>query len=158
MLTYHPNALLRQAGLRVVESVGGMQAIEAHTACLARDLHSRLSALRHGNGSPVLKCFGKWGHESASDGNLPPAPPVSTIAMPRKLAPADSCARMHGGQGPVLAMGFLGPGGEPVGHAEVEKLAGLDGIQIRTGCFCNSGACQSVLGLRDIDVVENFER
>lgn len=61
-------------------------------------------------------------------------------------------------QGPVIAMGFLRPGGGHVGHAEVEKIAGLENIQLRTGCFCNPGACQAALGLSDADVRENLER
>ncbi|CAM9638105.1 unnamed protein product [Scytosiphon promiscuus] len=66
------------------------------------------------------------------------------------------------GQGPVLAMGFLRPGwnGEQqhVGHSEVEKIAALENIQLRTGCFCNPGACQAALGLTDEDVREHLER
>lgn len=62
------------------------------------------------------------------------------------------------GQGPVLTMAFLRPGGQHVGHAEVEKIASLENIQLRTGCFCNPGACQSALGLTDDDVKEHLER
>lgn len=61
-------------------------------------------------------------------------------------------------QGPVLAMMFLRPGGGHVGHAEVEKVAGLEGIQLRTGCFCNPGACQAALGLSEKNVMDNFEK
>lgn len=49
------------------------------------------------------------------------------------------------------------PSGEPVSAAEVEKLAGLRGMQIRTGCVCNVGACQSSLGMSDADVMHNYE-
>lgn len=64
------------------------------------------------------------------------------------------------GQGPVLAMVFLRPGGSDryVGHAEVEKIASLENIQLRTGCFCNPGACQAALGLSDDNVREHLER
>ncbi|CAN0539180.1 unnamed protein product, partial [Ectocarpus sp. 12 AP-2014] len=63
---------------------------------------------------------------------------------------ADTKNKRHSlfvGQGPVLTMAFLRPGGQHVGHAEVEKIASLENIQLRTGCFCNPGACQSALGL-----------
>ncbi|CAM9990697.1 unnamed protein product, partial [Choristocarpus tenellus] len=63
-----------------------------------------------------------------------------------------------GGQGPVVALSILRPGGEHVGYAEVEKLAGLEDIQLRTGCFCNPGACQAALGLSDEEIRDNFER
>ncbi|CAN0101625.1 unnamed protein product [Ectocarpus sp. 6 AP-2014] len=74
---------------------------------------------------------------------------------------ADTEMKRHSlfvGQGPVLTMAFLRPGGQHVGHAEVEKIASLENIQLRTGCFCNPGACQSALGLTDDDVKEHLER
>ncbi|CAN0511143.1 unnamed protein product, partial [Ectocarpus sp. 12 AP-2014] len=40
----------------------------------------------------------------------------------------------------------------------VEKIASLENIQLRTGCFCNPGACQSALGLTDDEVKEHLER
>ncbi len=40
---------------------------------------------------------------------------------------------------------------------EVEKVAGLAGIMLRTGCFCNPGACQAYLGLSHKDVISNYE-
>lgn len=40
---------------------------------------------------------------------------------------------------------------------EVEKLAGLSNILLRTGCFCNPGACQAHLGLSHQDVISNYE-
>jgi molybdenum cofactor sulfurtransferase len=60
-------------------------------------------------------------------------------------------------RGPVLAFNLRRPQGEYVGYAEVEKLAGLYRIQLRTGCFCNPGACQVALGLSDDDVKEQLE-
>ena len=40
---------------------------------------------------------------------------------------------------------------------EVEKVAGLAGIMLRTGCFCNPGACQAYLGLSHEDIISNYE-
>ena len=40
---------------------------------------------------------------------------------------------------------------------EVEKLAGLSSILLRSGCFCNPGACQAHLGLSYEDVISNYE-
>ena len=40
---------------------------------------------------------------------------------------------------------------------EVEKVAGLAGVMLRTGCFCNPGACAAHLGLSHQDVISNFE-
>ena len=48
--------------------------------------------------------------------------------------------------------------GSIVGYNEVSNLAGLHRppIQLRTGCFCNPGACQSALNLSDKEVMENY--
>lgn len=40
---------------------------------------------------------------------------------------------------------------------EVEKIAALSGILLRTGCFCNPGACALHLGMTPADVQRNFE-
>ena len=40
---------------------------------------------------------------------------------------------------------------------EVEKIAALSGILLRTGCFCNPGACALHLGMTPADVRQNFE-
>jgi molybdenum cofactor sulfurtransferase len=57
----------------------------------------------------------------------------------------------------VVALNLRRAGGDSVGYAEVEKLAGLHGMQLRTGCFCNPGACQEALGLQEGDVREQLE-
>lgn len=214
-----------QVGFNTLKSVGGMEAIAAHTYSLARDLHARLSELRHENGDPVLRIFGRWncsrnnaidtqfvakpvkltktnkrdvptsssnweyrrGEEPADierrDSSENPAGKMrggkNSWAEPAAGERAEPAGREEpegvreprpvkgagvkstggqGGQGPVIAMSFLRPGGGHVGHAEVEKLAGLEGIQLRTGCFCNPGACQAVLGLSNQDVMENLEK
>lgn len=177
-----------------------MPAVAAHTSCLARYLHARLSSLRHGTGEPVLRFFGGWEGSGSVPGRrsdsevAAAAAATATVAAAATTAPAGetSGTAMHNrtgkpgpgegggsggggreagaarraanslfvGQGPVLAMGFLRPGGsdQHVGHAEVEKIASLENIQLRTGCFCNPGACQAALGLTDDDVREHLER
>ncbi|CAN0049857.1 unnamed protein product, partial [Discosporangium mesarthrocarpum] len=170
-----------EAGFRALRGVGGMEAIAGHTGALARHLQRRLASLKHGSGDPVCRFYGRWGagrwgagspwvgtgvkagagaggetgvggvtdgeHGRGSRGGAAGNPPE---------APGD--CRGGGGQGPVVAFSVLGPGGGHVGHAEVEKLASLEGIQLRTGCFCNPGACQAALGLSDDEVRENLER
>ena len=86
-----------------------MQAIAAHTSSLARYLHAQLSSLRHGTGEPVLRFFGQWEK---------PIPPVAAAAAAMderfdKFAAAEGGAQEvpAGGQGPVVTMGFLRPGG-----------------------------------------------
>eukprot|EP00004_Rigifila_ramosa_P019831 TRINITY_DN5095_c0_g1_i1.p1 TRINITY_DN5095_c0_g1~~TRINITY_DN5095_c0_g1_i1.p1 ORF type:complete len:805 (+),score=142.58 TRINITY_DN5095_c0_g1_i1:1-2415(+) len=103
-----------------------MSAIAAHTAAVAHHLAAGLAALRHYNGAPVCTIFG-------SHGNSP---------NPQK-------------QGPVVTCNFLRASGHVVGFAEVEQLAILNQIYIRTGCFCNIGACQLFLGLTAQEIQEN---
>ena len=40
---------------------------------------------------------------------------------------------------------------------EVQKLAALSRIHLRTGAFCNPGACAAALGLSPADLQANFE-
>lgn len=68
-------------------------------------------------------------------------------------SPAPIPSQQHG---PVLAFNLLRSNGEFVGYAEVEKLASLHGIQLRTGCFCNPGACQEALALTEEDVLHQL--
>mmetsp|Transcript_27521 Transcript_27521/g.37918 ORF Transcript_27521/g.37918 Transcript_27521/m.37918 type:complete len:485 (-) Transcript_27521:134-1588(-) len=50
-------------------------------------------------------------------------------------------------QGPVIAFNLSWSDGRPVGFSEVGRRAEARGVQLRTGCFCNVGACQLHLGL-----------
>ena len=43
------------------------------------------------------------------------------------------------------------------GVLKVEKMAELYTIQLRTGCFCNQGACQAYLTLSDEQVIYNYK-
>ena len=40
---------------------------------------------------------------------------------------------------------------------QVLNVANLNGIQLRTGCFCNPGACQRHLKLSDADLRNHFQ-
>ncbi|TKR81190.1 hypothetical protein L596_015105 [Steinernema carpocapsae] len=44
-----------------------------------------------------------------------------------------------------------------VGYVEVEKMCDLFHIDLRTGCFCNQGACLMYLGLNDQILFGNYE-
>ncbi|XGW35392.1 hypothetical protein V3C99_018978, partial [Haemonchus contortus] len=48
-------------------------------------------------------------------------------------------------QGPIVTFNLLRDDGSFTGYSEVAKMASLYGIDLRTGCFCNSGACQMYL-------------
>ncbi len=60
--------------------------------------------------------------------------------------------------GPTVAFNILGSDGSSGGYDEVSKLATINSppIQLRTGCFCDPGECQSAIRLSETDVVNNF--
>ncbi|TMW58031.1 hypothetical protein Poli38472_013505 [Pythium oligandrum] len=60
-------------------------------------------------------------------------------------------------QGPIVACNFRRSDGSYVGYSEVHKLAAIHNIQLRTGCFCNPGACQWYLGLQESDLTESMD-
>ncbi|KAL4554583.1 hypothetical protein LXL04_037177 [Taraxacum kok-saghyz] len=105
-----------------------MSAISWHTCSLARYTRNMLLALRHANGKEVCKIYGLHCLKAA-----------------------------YSGLGPIVSFNLKRPDGSWVGHREVEKLASLSGIQLRTGCFCNPGACAKYLGLSHSDLLSNIE-
>ncbi|KAJ3679297.1 hypothetical protein LUZ60_017308 [Juncus effusus] len=68
--------------------------------------------------------------------------------------------KIYGGNfkmGPTIAFNLKREDGSWFGYREVEKLASLSNIHLRTGCFCNPGACAKHLGLSHSDLISNFE-
>ncbi|GJR66145.1 molybdenum cofactor sulfurase isoform X1 [Tanacetum coccineum] len=102
--------------------------ISRHTSSLARYTRNMLLALRHADGEEVCKIYGM-----------------------------EYIKAVYSGLGPVVSFNLKRPDGSWVGHREVEKLASLSGIQLRTGCFCNPGACSKYLGLSHSDLLSNIE-
>ena len=50
-------------------------------------------------------------------------------------------------QGPIINFNLLRSDGQVVGYSQVDKLASVFDIHLRTGCFCNTGACMRMLGI-----------
>ena len=98
----------------------------------------RLQTLSHSNGAPVVHLYGA--HAAAKH----PSPALGLQAAV--------------GQGPVIAFNLLRPDGSWVGYREVERLAALRGITLRTGCCCNPGACAAAVGLDDAAMLANHRR
>ncbi|XP_059591650.1 molybdenum cofactor sulfurase isoform X2 [Vitis vinifera] len=105
-----------------------ISAISRHTSLLSTYVRKQLLALRHDNGSGVCMLYGGFSSE--------------------KL-----CNEM----GPIVTFNLKRPDGSWFGYREVEKLASLSRIQLRTGCFCNPGACAKYLGLSHSDLLSNIE-
>ncbi|XP_028325367.1 molybdenum cofactor sulfurase [Gouania willdenowi] len=106
---------------------GSMHNIQQHTFGLARYTYSLLSSLRHGNGKPVAQIYAEGQFES----------PIT--------------------QGAILNFNLLDPNGQIIGFSQVDRIACLYNIHVRTGCFCNTGACQYFLGISDEQVKRNLQ-
>ncbi|KAI9756593.1 MAG: mRNA splicing protein prp28 [Chaenotheca gracillima] len=109
------------------ELFGPMKDIARHTTELSQQLYMDLSELCHGTGEEVCRLY----HDPASQGRA-------------KL------------QGPVIAFNLRSSTGGWVSNAEVEKLATIKGISIRTGGLCNPGGIASSLALAPWEMKKNF--
>ncbi|XP_053570573.1 molybdenum cofactor sulfurase [Bombina bombina] len=115
-------------GFDVLEGLtGGMENIKSHTHTLASYTYSVLSALRYANGQHVVQIY------------------------------SDTEVRNSDVQGPVITFNVLDENGDIIGYSQVDKMASLYNIHLRTGCFCNTGACQKHLGLSNSDVKNNLQ-
>ncbi len=69
-------------------------------------------------------------------------------ALVRIYGPASGIMR-----GGTVTMNFYDPDGHLVDYRRIDELAGLEGISLRTGCFCNPGAGEWAEGLTDDDML-----
>ncbi|XP_049945847.1 molybdenum cofactor sulfurase 3 [Schistocerca serialis cubense] len=116
-----------EAAERLVPGGCGGASAARHSLSLARRVFYHLLRLHHANGAPVAVLYGDTDYSS-----------VET-------------------QGAVVNFNLLRPTGEFVGFVEVLNMANLHNIQLRTGCFCNPGACQVHLKLSSDDVRKHFQ-
>lgn len=104
-----------------------MKKISEHVFSLAKVLYNSLLTLHHSNGKPVARLYS----DTAYDNN-------------------DL-------QGSIVAFNLMRSNGEYVGYMEVLNMAALYKIHLRTGCFCNPGACQRHLALSNEEVLHNYD-
>ncbi|GJN39087.1 hypothetical protein PR202_gb28183 [Eleusine coracana subsp. coracana] len=114
-------------GFKIVNTLT-ISAIARHTASLAAYVRTKMLDLKHSNEKNVCIIYGRQ------------ASKVKDLKM-----------------GPTVTFNLKREDGTWFGYREVEKLASLSGIHLRTGCFCNPGACAKYLGLSHSDLVSNFE-
>nr|DBA24681.1 TPA: hypothetical protein GDO54_012307 [Pyxicephalus adspersus] len=106
---------------------GGMEKIRNHTHALASYTYSVLSALCYANGKPVIQVY------------------------------SDTEVRTCDVQGPIINFNVLDENGGIIGYSQVDKMASLYNIHFRTGCFCNAGACQKMLGISNAEIRSNLQ-
>uniref|UniRef100_M8CED3 Molybdenum cofactor sulfurase n=1 Tax=Aegilops tauschii TaxID=37682 RepID=M8CED3_AEGTA len=116
-----------QHGFKIIEMLT-TSAIALHTSSLATYVRKKMLYMKHRNKKNVCIIYGQ---EASKVADLKTSPTI-TFNLKRE-------------------------DGTWFGYREVEKLASLSGIHLRTGCFCNPGACAKYLGLSHSDLVSNFE-
>ena len=72
--------------------------------------------------------------------------------MARIYGPVDTTLR-----GGTIALNLYDPHGHFLDYRRVEELASLQGISLRTGCFCNPGAGETAEGLTPEDMRVGLE-
>jgi molybdenum cofactor sulfurtransferase len=105
-----------------------MDQISKHTSLLANNLFQGLSSLRHNNGRRVCKIYTR-SESSYLDPKI---------------------------QGPVLAFNIRNSNRTWVANSEVEKIASIKNIHLRTGAVCNPGGVAHHLELEPWEMERNF--
>ncbi|ALC48610.1 mal [Drosophila busckii] len=102
---------------RLVPGANPMERISRHVHGLAKYCAAQLQQLKHPNGAPLIQLYNHAGYEQRAQ------------------------------QGGIVAFNVRTADGAYVGFGEVACVAALQRILLRTGCFCNIGACQRHLQL-----------
>ncbi|EGT40432.1 hypothetical protein CAEBREN_29456 [Caenorhabditis brenneri] len=127
-LNYYGIAQL-QKGFEEIERCGGITSIQKLTHTLRTKTFEMLKSKRHPNGRNVVEIYSQ-----------------SDIAEgPDK-------------QGSIVSFNLKRPDGGYYGYTEVEKMCAIFGIELRTGCFCNIGACKKYLGITSEMISENMSK
>lgn len=115
--------ILLKHGFNMLQKLGGMKRIQAHVACLTEWLYAKLRSLKHSNGRPIVKMFGKHDEPDHRD-----------------------C------QGGIINFEILKPTGEVFSYKTSEKEAAEAGFHLRTGVECNPGAAYNYIGIEEREI------
>lgn len=107
---------------------GSPERVALHVGFLVEHMYKKLAALRHRNGSRVCKIY----------------------------RDSTSSYRDSRTQGPIIAFNLCNRNGGWVSNTEVEKLANIRNIQLRSGGLCNPGGIASALDLAPWEMKRNF--
>ena len=107
---------------------GTFEQISLHTSFLANELYNGLRALRHHNGTPICEIY-QDNRSSYGDAKI---------------------------QGPIIGLNMRNHAGAWISNSEVEKLAAIKNIHLRSGGLCNPGGIASSLGLSPWEMKHNF--
>ncbi|KAF9926698.1 hypothetical protein FBU30_003774 [Linnemannia zychae] len=113
----------------VREIYGSFSTISPHVTALHRLLYQSMRSLKHYNGFPLCDIY--------VDG-------MDLVGNPEMY-------------GPILNFNLKRSNGKWIGYGDVERLASMKDIHVRTGGFCNPGSMQRWLDLSADDVKKNLE-
>lgn len=137
--------------------LGGMHNIQEHTFGLACYTYMLLSSLCHGNRHPVAQIYTEGQFESPS-----------TQGAIVNFNLVDSCGKIIG-YSQVHLMNALISVSQYFYYRflffwwtnlfchQVDRMARLYNIHVRTGCFCNTGACQYFIGITNERMKRNLQ-
>lgn len=127
-LPFH-NIIALDSALEIHKSLyGSMRNVASHTQFLAKRLYDRLSSLTHYNGLEMCH-FYKHPDSDYTDPSM---------------------------QGPIVAFNMRNSYGGWIGKSDVERLATVKNIQLRTGFLCNPGGTASSLGWSSAELRRNY--
>ena len=127
-LPVHSILALKSALQTHKELFGTLNRVSKHTADLAKRLYEGLYSLQHGNSKAVCTIY----KHASSDYNA-----IAT-------------------QGPVVAFNIRDSRSNWISNTEIEKLASIKNIHLRTGGVCNPGGIADALNLAPWELRENF--
>jgi molybdenum cofactor sulfurtransferase len=127
-LPVHSIVALKAAMQTHEELFGTLDRVSKHTTRLAKELYDGLVSLKHSNDAAVCAVY----------------------------KDIDSTYGDVRTQGPVIAFNLRDVKGNWVSNAEVEKLAAIKNIHLRTGGVCNPGGIAASLHLAPWEMRENF--
>ncbi|CAG4992626.1 unnamed protein product [Parnassius apollo] len=104
-----------------------MDTIAYHTYNLAKDLYNQLKELHHPNGNKAAILY------------------MDSDFLDIKT------------QGGIVTFNLLRDDGSYIGYMEFQNMADLFNINVRTGCFCNSGSCQRHLNVANRELKEMYK-
>ncbi|CAN8072525.1 unnamed protein product [Agarophyton chilense] len=79
-------------------------------------------------------------------------------AFPSSVIHRDTSLDPQRDSGTTSVTFFRDNGDTPIGHNEVGTILSINKVFARTGCMCNAGACASVLGLSDMDIIRHHRK
>jgi molybdenum cofactor sulfurtransferase len=118
--------------------------IEEHCFRLARYLYQSLAALKHYNGKPLAVLYHDTQFEIKNSQG-----PIVNFNLNRSNGTYIGFSEVNFFNNSCLEIIFL--------SLQVMHLCNLFNVHLRTGCFCNPGACQRHLELSLEELEEHFE-